>query len=434
MRPSRRFLNITAAALALSALVIATGAVPPEVLMLVWAALIAVAVFDLAASPGRRAISVAFDGPDEVFSGEAAGFSARVTGPSGLPDRLDAVLEVDDALGRSRPFSIARIGQTSEGRIEVPAKRRGVFDIAALWLSWRSRLGLWDIGPRIAQDRTLKIVPNIRPVSSGQIDVTVRSDLYGVKDTAMRGEGSEFHQLIEFAPGMDPRSIDWKHSARMNQLVAKEMRAERNHQVILCLDNGYLMREEIAGLPRIDHAINAALAMVWAAGLGGDLAGLYSFDSEPRDYVPPQPARAAFPQLRARTAELAYSSVETNYTLALAHLNGRLNRRSLIIIFSDFVDTTTAELLVENIGVLAKTHVLVFVTLRDPSLEGRVRADKPDLAAMAEAVVAADMLRERQTVLDRLARMGVMVIDTEPGQLTPRLISTYLMIKAREMI
>ena len=430
MRPSRRLLNVTAGALALSALIIAVGSVPPEVVVFIWTALVAAALYDLVASPGRGQVAVDLTGPDEVFSGEVADYHARITGPRNLPDRLDAVLETDEMLGRTAKFSVTN----REGHVTLPAKRRGVFDISALWLSWRSRLGLWDIGPRIEQDRTLKVIPNIRPVSSGQIDVTMRSDFYGIKDTSMAGEGSEFHQLIEFAPGMDPRSIDWKHSAKLNDLVAKEMRAERNHQVILCLDNGYLMREEIAGLPKIDHAINATLATVWACSLGGDLAGLYSFDAQPRDYVPPQPARTAFPQLRARTATLDYTTVETNYTLALAHLNARLNRRSLLVIFSDFVDTTTAELLIENIGVLNRHHVIVFVTLRDPGLEQRVRTDKPDLPTMAEAVVAADMLRDRQVVLDKLSRMGVMVIDTEPGKLTSRLISTYLMIKAREMI
>jgi hypothetical protein len=37
-------------------------------------------------------------------------------------------------------------------------------------------------------------------------------------------------------------------------------------------------------------------------------------------------------------------------------------------------------------------------------------------------------------VLERLARMGVTMVDAEPGKVTARLISAYLDIKAREMI
>ena len=43
------------------------------------------------------------------------------------------------------------------------------------------------------------------------------------------------------------------------------------------------------------------------------------------------------------------------------------------------MDSTTAELLVENLAVLNRTHVIVFVTLRDPGLQslldGRARGD-----------------------------------------------------------
>ena len=68
-------------------------------------------------------------------------------------------------------------------------------------------------------------VPDVRPVSSGTIDVQVRSELFGIKENLVRGEGSDFHQLREFTSGMDPRSIDWKRSARSRRLVTKEMRA-----------------------------------------------------------------------------------------------------------------------------------------------------------------------------------------------------------------
>jgi uncharacterized protein (DUF58 family) len=271
-------------------------------------------------------------------------------------------------------------------------------------------------------------------VQSGRIDVAVRSALFGVKENMLRGAGSEFHQLRDYVAGMDPRMVDWKQSARHRALVAKEMRAERNHHVVLALDNGHLMREEIAGLPKIDHAIQAALACAWAAGLGGDLVGLFAFDSQPRLWLPPEPGRAAFARLRRRTAELAYRSLETNHTLAIAHLHGRLRRRALVVVFSDFVDTTTAELLVENVAVLSRRHVIVFVALRDPGLEAIADAAPENLTDVARAVTAAEMLRERRLVMGRLARLGVLVVDALPQAVTARLISAYLDIKAREIV
>ena len=52
----------------------------------------------------------------------------------------------------------------------------------------------------------------------------------------------------------------------------------------------------------------------------------------------------------------------------------------------------------------------------------------------ARAVSAGQMLKERRDVMGRLERLGVTVLDARPGELTPRLVSTYLDLKAREVI
>ncbi len=258
--------------------------------------------------------------------------------------------------------------------------------------------------------------------------------LYGVKENRAVGEGSEFQQLRDFVQGMDIKTIDWKRSARRRSLVAKELRAERNHHVIVALDNGYLMREEIGGLPKIDHAVTAALATAWAAAIGGDLVGYYSYDVKPRTFSAPAPGRTAFARLRSWTAELSYVSRETNHTLALTELNARTPKRSLLIIFTDFVDTTSAELLVENIGILAKRHLLIFVAIRDPDLEKLVETAPGDLDGAATLVAANQALNERRLVFEKLSRMGVTIVDAKPNAVTARLISAYLEIKARELI
>ena len=125
---------------------------------------------------------------------------------------------------------------------------------------------------------------------------------------------------------------------------------------------------------------------------------------------------------------------ETNHTLALSELNARTPKRSLIVVFTDFVDTTSAELLVENMRILAKRHLMLFVALRDPDLDDRVSHAPKDLDGVATLVAANQSLAERRLVLERLSRLGVTVVDARPGAVTARLVSAYLDIKARDMI
>ena len=434
MRPSTRLMYLAIGAFALSMLAVGLEDLPAETGLYLFAALGLALTADLLLSRARGGWAVRLDGPAELFTDEEGQYRLVVESPGRAPVNLKCRIEYPQGLEGPDEIRLAPVPDGAEAALGIRARRRGAWPIERMWLSWISRLRLINFCPRLAMDARISAVPNIRPVQSGQIDVTVRSTLFGVKENILKGEGSEFHQLRDWVQGMDPRTIDWKQSARHRSLVAKEMRAERNHHVILALDNGFLMREEIGGLPKIDHAVNAALACAWAAGLGGDMVGMLAFDSQPRMYLPPEPGRLAFAKLRSRMAELDYRSVETNHTLAMANLHSRLKRRSLIVVFSDFVDTTTAELLVENITVLNRAHVIVFVALRDPRLEEIASSASQDLNDVARAVAASEMLRERRVVMERLLRLGVFVVDAFPKQVTSRLITTYLNIKSRELI
>ena len=413
-------------ALFLSLVAVLLGEATRNIAYISWVLLAALAAGDLLLSfPQRR--SVVVDPIGEVFVGEAFKLGIAIAPAVGT-----AVGRFDWPEGVRGPASFEFSGSKVE--VTCQAVRRGIWQLAHIWLSWPSRLRLFEFVPKIALGLEIRVIPNIRLVQSGEIGATVQSRLFGVKENRAIGEGSEFHQLRDFVPGMDTSMIDWKRSARHRSLVAKEVRAERNHHIIIALDNGHLMREEIAGLPKIDHAVNAALATAWAAIIGGDLVGLYAYDAQPRLFLPPEPGRGAFARLRSHTSELTYETRESNHTLAMTELNARTPKRSLIIVFSDFVDTTTAELMIENVGILSRQHLIVFVALRDPALEGLVRAAPQDMDRVAESVATNQLLHERRLVFQRLTQLGVTVIDVEPGAVSAKLISTYLEIKAREQI
>lgn len=402
-----------------------------EIVLLPWALLGLLALADLLLSVGRRK-QLSFDMAPEIFVGEVQVLKLHVPiAPKDLQARLDWP---EGLSGTAEVAFETGLDGAGVAHIECRGIRRGIWAFEHLWLCWPSRLKLFEFVPRLKFELEVRVVPNIRLIQSGEISTRVRSALYGVKENRAIGEGTEFHQLQDFVQGMDVKSIDWKRSAKRRGLVAKELRAERNHHVIVALDNGYLMREEIAGLPKIDHAVTAALAVAWAAAIGGDQVGYYAYDVRPRTFVAPRAGRHAFARLRSWTSELSYVGQETNHTLALTELNARTPKRSLIIVFTDFIDTTSAELLIENIAILAKRHLLIFVTIRDPDVEAIVETAPESLDGVATLVAANQAISERRLVLERLARLGVNVLDARPETVTARLISKYLEIKAREQI
>jgi len=232
---------------------------------------------------------------------------------------------------------------------------------------------------------------------------------------------------------MDRRRIDWKASARHSALFAKEYRAERDNNIVLAFDCGRTMVEPVANIARLDRAITAGLLVAYLSLKLGDRVMLFGFDSRPRVASAALTGTSGFATIRRVAGSLDYSAEETNFTLCLSTLAARLDRRSLIILFTDFTDAISAELMLRSVGRLLERHVLLCVVLNDEALEALVTAEPLAAAEVTRAVIAADLLRERRIVLTRLRRMGVEVLEASWRDLGPALAARYLDARRRRL-
>ncbi|MDE0420391.1 MAG: DUF58 domain-containing protein [Gammaproteobacteria bacterium] len=398
-----------------------------------WLAVVLAAIGADAASLVLRRISAEVRPPAVLHVGEPDRIAVRIACAAAIPIHFNVDVE-----GPAAPlgYQSAKVGAdgTLERHVEIRTHRRGQVRLKRLWLRTHGPLGFAARTLRRRLDMECAVVPNIVAVKRQAIAFTASDAPLGVKPQYQKGTGSEFEALREYAVGLDPRTIDWKHTARDRKLLCKEFQTERNHHVVLALDAGHLMAETVDGLPKLDHAIGALLLLGYVSLKSGDKVGLTAFDSRTRAFVSPSGNVATMAHLQRALAAIDYSTEETNFTLALAELRGRLSRRSLIVIATDFVDTITADLMIENVGYLARRHLIVFVALSDTSLEHPFARRPEDLEDVARAVVAHDLMRERQAVFARLARLGVLCIESPASQLGPALVNRYLAVKARDQI
>ena len=104
------------------------------------------------------------------------------------------------------------------------------------------------------------------------------------------------------------------------------------------------------------------------------------------------------------------------------------------MVFTDFTDSTAAELMIESLGRLLKRHLVLFVVLRDEELEALAAAAPETAEEVSRAVVAASLLRERETVISRLRRMGAHIVDAPADQVGPEAVNAYLDLKRRDLL
>ena len=313
------------------------------------------------------------------------------------------------------------------------AVRRGTERIARAWLRWRGPMGLAWRQRVTTLGHDVAITPDIRAVRD-EGALLLRSAHAGQLARIDRGEGSEFEALTEFRAGMDKRTIDWKQSSRHLELLAKDMHVERNNQIVFAVDAGRAMSDPVDGVARVDRAVTAALLAAYIALKLGDRVSLFGFDSRPRIASGAVSGIRAFASLQRLASELDYSTAETNHTLALATLAGRLSRRALVVVFTEVTDPTGAELMLRATQNLLARHLVLFVLIDDAELEALAAATPDDASAVSCAVTAASLLRERRLVAARLRGLGIQVLETAHDRIGPALVASYLDFKRRNLL
>ena len=394
--------------------------------------LVVLLALDGALAARRGEASFLLDAPEELAAvGQGGEARVQVAFAARRPGALDAALEVDGrlALAPARQQAVLDGEGRFNARFHLSPVRRGEARVRRAWARWSGPLGLLDVQTSAALDRVVHVTPNLDAVRREAMRLFSRAPLAGQKVRPEIGDGFEFQALKEFQPGMDIRGIDWKQSARHGLLLAKELRTERNQPIMLALDCGRLMGEPVAGAPKLDRALNAALLIGYVSLAMGDRVGLSAFDSRPRLVGKPVSGAGAFTTLRRLAAGVDYSTEETNFTLGLSSVGSALDRRALLVVFTDFADTTSAQLMLESADRLAHRHLLLFVLFEDEELEA-ARARPPEAPAdVSRAVVADALLRERALVTSRLRRLGAEVLEARADQVGSALIDRYLALK-----
>ena len=418
---------------------IVIGLVAPDLWLAapVWLAVLAtVLLLDAAlAYIGGRGMTVTLTAPKQIGAGASATAGLDVAFRGAPPPVIELAVESEARLAVSPDrFKVRTHERRAEATLTLTPRRRGESEISRAWVRWAGPLGLvWSQSRRPLNHRAV-LTPDIAGVKAEAMRLFARDAMFGLKAQIETGEGSDYHALREFMAGMDPRAIDWKQSAKHGKLTAKEYRTERNHHILLALDTGRTMCEPLAGLPRIDRAINAALTLAFVSLKIGDRVGLFGFDARPRLSTGIATGVGSFQLIQHLAASLDYSDEETNYTLGLTQLAGELERRSLIVVFTEFADPTSAELLIENTARLTRRHLVLFVVFRDEELEAVAAAEPVTADDVSRAVTAAALLRERELVITRLRRTGAHIVDAPVGAVGPRLLNAYLDLKRRDLL
>lgn len=370
--------------------------------------------------------------PARAFVRRAATVGLRVEAPAGAA--FTCALADDppaDVVAEPPLFAaVAVAGGRAERTYAIVPQQRGDRPFGEVVALVRSPLGFLRRRHRGASGDELRVYPDTtRLLHPAALDPRRVLAALGVKPARRRGDGMDFDSLRDYLPGDDPRRVDWRATARRGRLVVRQFQHERNHTVLIAVDASRLMAGDVDGRSKLDHAVDAGLALAYAALQAGDRVGLLAFDRELRGFCAPRPQRRQLGVLIDVLRPLQPRLVEPDYRVVVRTLAARHRQRALLVVLTDVVEAGAA-IFTEPLSILGRRHRVLLVAVRD-RLFATLDAvgDATDMVSVSRRLVLADLLRERDTALATLRRGGVQSVDLPPEAITAAVLERYLALR-----
>ncbi|MBI3840135.1 MAG: DUF58 domain-containing protein [Planctomycetia bacterium] len=318
---------------------------------------------------------------------------------------------------------------------ELEALRRGAFQMEAVYLRVKSRLGFWRRYLSFPAENALNVYPDMRQLREYSLLArTDRLSLVGMRRVRRIGQDNEFERLRDYTLDDNYKHIDWRSTARRGKLTVKDFQVNQSQRVLFLVDCGRMMTNTAQGISLLDHALNAMLMLSYVALNKGDSVGLLCFADEIQRFVPPQGGMNQMNQLLHASFDRFPHLVESRYDQAFLYLNSRCRKRSLVILITNVIDEVNSHQVGSYLIRLVGRHLPLGVLLRDHSMFDAASVQPGDDRSLFQAAAANEIIAWRRGVLADMERQGVLALDVFPEQMTAPLVNRYLEIKARHLL
>ncbi|WP_336514486.1 DUF58 domain-containing protein [Pollutibacter soli] len=313
--------------------------------------------------------------------------------------------------------------------------KRGEYSFGNLNIFVTGPLGLLKRRFQFEADRMVAVYPSFLQMRKYQLlFISNRFAEIGLRKIRKLGHSMEFEQIRDYVKGDDIRTMNWKATARRNQLMVNAFTDEKSQQIYCVIDKSRVMKMPFEGLSLLDYAINASLVLSNIALLKEDKAGLITYSETPGTFLQ---ANRNSAQMNA-ILEVLYKQktryLESNYEKLYGLIRQRITQRSLIVLFTNFESVSSLQRQMKFLRKIAMHHLLLVVFFENTELSTLINSDANDLEQVYNKTIAEKFAFEKKMIVRELQQYGIMSILTAPKDLTINTVNKYLEIKARKGI
>jgi uncharacterized protein (DUF58 family) len=258
-----------------------------------------------------------------------------------------------------------------------------------------------------------------------RIPVRLRGLSAGARPRAIAGSGAELHQLREYVRGDPLASIDWKATARVGALMAREFSEDQHLDVLIAIDAGRLSRIRAGQLDRLGLYANLAARLAEIAVHLDDRVGLVVYADRVVTTCAPARGLPAITGMRRALEQLAVQSAESDPTAAAVSMRRLLKHRGLIVLLTDLDDGNVAAELARAVRLLAPPHLVMVAGLLSGEIGALARREANNWQDPWIALAASEHESRASAQRLLLQRLGAPVVTATAERLEQALLAEY---------
>ena len=277
--------------------------------------------FDLLFLPKRRDIVVNRDIENEMERGLRYQVSLEFKNNSANPCSFRIIDDLPQSFHNNFPVH-GGVKAKSLGRLtyETIATVRGKYELNKLYIRYTSRFGLWERQMAIKQTDTVKVIPDLTETRHYLANAQQFLLYEGLKIRKKHSGEGEFSRVRNYVIGDDPRKINWRQTAKLQEVMANEYEPEHGKYITILIDCGRMMGAELEDGNRLEKTLEASITVAAAALKNDDYVGVLAFSNEIKVFVPPEKGMNQLQKILQSIYHLQADTKESNYALAMSYL------------------------------------------------------------------------------------------------------------------
>jgi len=354
---------------------------------------------------------------------------------------IDVDIDVVDELPeqfQKRDFSISQSlkpGIKTSLEYAITPYERGEYHFGSLHLFVVSKLGLAMRRFSFETNQMVKTYPSFLQLKRFELISFNSSNLeFGIKKIRKIGNSFEFEQIKDYVQGDNIKDINWKATAKRNQLMVNQFQDEKSQQVYSIIDKGRVMKMPFEELSLLDYAINASLVISNVVLRKSDKAGIFSFSRKPENFVVAERRNSQMNLILESLYNVNTNYDESDFGNLYSIIKRKITHRSLLLLYTNFESIDAVHRQMNYLRAINKSHLLVVVFFKNTELEQMRTAKASTTQEIFDKIIAEKFNYEKKLIVAELNKYGIQTILTKPQNLTIDTINKYLEIKAKGLL